>query len=71
MSDIKVKKMKIKIYTLWAIILIGKPLLGQNVTLAMCLEAAQKTASSTEQKEIEQELGKLTRVSFKQDGYHK
>ena len=51
--------MKIKIYTLWAILLIGKPLLGQNVTLAMCLEAAQKTATSTKQKEIEQELGKL------------
>ena len=48
--------MKIKIYTLWAILLIGKPLLGQNVTLAMCLEAAQKTSTSTKQKEIEQEL---------------
>lgn len=59
MSDTKVKTMKIKIYTLWAILLIGKPLLGQNVTLAMCLEATQKTATSTKQKEIEQELGKL------------
>lgn len=60
MSDTKVKTMKIKIYTLWAILLIGKPLLGQNVTLAMCLEATQKTATSTKQKEIEQELGKLS-----------
>ena len=55
--------MKVKMYTLWAILLIGKPILGQNVTLAMCLEAAQKTATSSKQKEIEQELGKLnTRV---------
>lgn len=59
MSDAKVKKMKIIICTLWAILLFGKPLLGQNMTLAICLEAAQKSATSTKQKEIEQELARL------------
>jgi len=58
-SDAKVKKMKIIICTLWAILLFGKPLLGQNMTLAICLEAAQKSATSTKQKEIEQELARL------------
>ncbi len=51
--------MKIIICTLWAILLFGKPLLGQNMTLAICLEAAQKSATSTKQKEIEQELARL------------
>jgi outer membrane protein TolC len=51
--------MKISICTLWAILLFGKPLLGQNMTLAFCLEAAQKSATSTKQKEIEQELTRL------------
>ena len=59
MSDAKVKKMKIIICTLWAILLFGKPLLGQNMTLAICLEAAQKSATSTKKKEIEQELARL------------
>lgn len=59
MSDAKVKKMKIRICTLWAILLFGKPLLGQNMTLAICLEAAQKSATSTKQKEIEQELARV------------
>lgn len=51
--------MKIIICTLWAILLFGKPLLGQNMTLAICFEAAQKSAKSTKQKEIEQELARL------------
>jgi outer membrane protein TolC len=51
--------MKIIICILWAILLLGKPLLGQNMTLAICLEAAQKSATSTKQKEIEQELARL------------
>lgn len=59
MSDAKVKKMKIIICTLAAILLSGKPLLGQKMTLAICLEAAQKSATSTKQKEIEQELARL------------
>lgn len=51
--------MKIIICTLGAILLFGKPLLGQKMTLAICLEAAQKSATSTKQKEIEQELARL------------
>lgn len=51
--------MKIIICTLGAILLFGKPLLGQKMTLAICLEAAQKSATSTKQKEIEQELTRL------------
>jgi outer membrane protein TolC len=51
--------MKLRFYALGVILLIGNPLVGQQVTLFTCLEAAQKTATGTKQKEIEQELDKL------------
>ena len=51
--------MKLRFYALGVILLIGNPLLCQQVTLFTCLEAAQKTATGTKQKEIEQELDKL------------
>ncbi len=44
--------MKRRIYTIWAILLVSTPAFSQHITLRTCLDAAQKTATSTKKEEI-------------------